>query len=638
MAIDIVLMLKGIDTGAIPMLNRVTAAGKAVESQMAKLGVSPGLNALEQKAKRFSDAMDVAKQKTENLNNVLGQARNWGAGIAVAGGAALLLSHHLADVYREGARADEKLSSMLSKRGEGGAFESMAKWAGELAHNAALVDDDPIKEAAAGLLGFGVNSEQIKQIMPGLIGQSRLYGQSLDAVAMAFGKAFASGNAGALKRTGVTISQADIDHINAASTEVEKQQRLFEAVKVSMDRYALSITEGMSEAEIAANRLALELDNTQTAIGKGSANAEKSMALLGARILSVVGFNPGLAEGAGLIFTYGAGALTAVGSIASFVASIGQAYIALINLGIARSANVALSGASATAAGAEAAAITASGVAATGASVGFWSLAAAVAVVLAEMAAVAAIAAAVIYAIDRIAHFREDKRLSANIAAGDVASEELLKIENEKRAKKGLAPLSMEQFQGDANADDSNDMSGALAGLKKVQSGTPPVVTMPNISAAATSATMPVSAAPSMPSTTGTQGKGYTVASDGTITINQDVLDNDEEETVVRQLESIYGPFPQDAKDRLYVGGSYNPKGKKGGGKSGGSIFDMFNKSTDTANSIRGGGGSGGDMTVDLNIDGKVLKDASGRLILRLNAKDIVFPLSDFQRGMTAYE
>jgi hypothetical protein len=330
MSIPIEIILKASGGGGVKTeIQGVATATKSVDTELKKVGSNTGFTSAEAKAKGYWQAVDTATEKTANLSRSMVTLRNGGAALTVAGGAAMALTNHLANVYKEGARADEKLSAMLQKRGEGGRMEEMSGWASKLADQAALVDDDPIKEASAGLLGFGMNAKQVRDIMPGLIGQSRLYGQELEGVAMAMGKAFAKGDVGALVKSGVTLDPKEVEKIKAITDFGERQAAMFAAVKTSMDNYALSITDGMSEAEKASNRFKKTLDDTQTAIGKGSAAAETSLGLVGARILGLVSHNPKLAEGAGLVLGYGAAGATAVGGVATFAGSLGQAYIAI---------------------------------------------------------------------------------------------------------------------------------------------------------------------------------------------------------------------------------------------------------------------------------------------------------------------
>lgn len=442
MAIDIILRLLGDGDSARAAFKGVRDEATKTERAVENIGKNPGLDRAEAKAKSYWQAIDTATDKTENLGRTLESARNWGAGIAVAGGAALVLASRLADVYREGARADEKLSAMMNKRGEGGRVEEMTDWAAELAKQAAMVDDDPIKEAAAGLYGFGLNAEQVQKVMPGLIGQSRLYGQSLDSVAQAFGRAYASGNASALKRSGVTISQADLDYIEAATTEIEKQHRMFEKVSESMEKYALSMTEGLSESEKAANRAALEMDNLETAIGKGAATAQDSFNNMTIGVLQYLGASEKAAAGVGWFLTMGGYAATAGGSIIALAGQVGMTTLALQGMGVQGVAS-----------------LTAIRTASLGA-----------AAALGKVLLVALLAAAAIYAVDKALHYKEDRELAANIAKGDATDQQRLDLANKARAKKGQRPLTMAEFEGDPNADDKVTGQDPAVQLANIQS------------------------------------------------------------------------------------------------------------------------------------------------------------------------
>lgn len=418
MAIDILLKLVGVDGGAIGMFE---SARQAVS------GLTEGTN--------------EAEQSANNLNSTLENARNWGAGMAVGGAAALALASNLAEVYREGARADEKLSAMMAKRGEGGRIEEMADWAGELAYNAALIDDDPIKEAAAGLFGFGLNAQQVQQIMPGLIGQSRLYGQSIDSVAQAFGRAYASGNAGALKRSGVTLSQADLDYIEAATSEIDKQNRMFEKVNQSMERYALSMTEGLSESEIAANRVTLEMDNLQTAVGEGASVAKTSVDNIIVSLLQFVNANEGAAYSTGWLLSVGGYAASAGGSMLALAAQIGMVATGFQAMGVSGVASFT--------------AITAAALP--------------LLIVLGKILLVALLAAAAIYALDKALHWKEDRELAANIAKGEEVSRPLYDAYVKSETKKGKPVKSFEKWQEDPNADDTSNSGGGAADIVNIQ-------------------------------------------------------------------------------------------------------------------------------------------------------------------------
>ena len=262
---------------------------------------------------RLRDANGRFLKDTNATNDAISRSLG-GEGLARFGGyvrsaseTLTAFSDRMVQAGLEGQRADEKLNAMLETRGEGGKLKEMADWAGDLAYQAALIDDDPIKEASAGLLGFGLNAEQIQQIMPGLIGQSRLYNQSLDQTAMSFGKAYASGNAGVLRRVGVTISPEDMERLKGISDFGERQRAMFDVIKKSMDDYALSITQGMSESEKATNRFALTMDETTKVMGDGASDARAAWQGMLAPLLDNLNqTNPELLKLIGATAEYGA--------------------------------------------------------------------------------------------------------------------------------------------------------------------------------------------------------------------------------------------------------------------------------------------------------------------------------------------
>lgn len=338
-ALDVVIKLTA--DGADSVRGAMSVVGRAVN------GVTDDIENAQEKTRRLREELENARsggasieeisQRTQDLDDHLSSAagragqlqerleglRAGGAALAALGAGGIVLANSLAEAGREGQAVDAALEAMMKKRGEGGRFEELGDWAGKLAHDAALVDDDPIKQAAAGLMGFGVSAEQVMQIMPGLIGQSRLYHQSLDSVAMSFGKAFASGSAGALTKSGVTLDKADLEKLSAIEDPLEKQKLLFKMVKESMDKYALSITEGMGEGEIAANRAKLAQALAMGSIEAGAADAKVSIDNLTASAWGVVESNEAIGHGTGVFLTLGSYAAAAVGGVVSVGSQIG---------------------------------------------------------------------------------------------------------------------------------------------------------------------------------------------------------------------------------------------------------------------------------------------------------------------------
>lgn len=442
--------LKQSGTGGAAALSRVETEARQVDRALSQVGQNQGLSTAATNAQNLARSTDDAASHTEALQDKLTTLRDVGAGLALGGAAVLLLSNNLQRAAAEGGAADAKLEAMFKKRGEGGRVEELSQWASKLSMDAAMVDDDPIKEAAAGLAGFGVNADQVKGIMPGLIGQARLYGQSLESVSEAFGRAFAKGDVGGLRRSGVTISEADEERIKAITDEGERQKATYEAVKQSMEQYALGLTEGLTEAEIASNRVKNQMDSLQTTIGEGAASAHMAIQVgLIAPLLDVANAHPGLLKTAGGIMEIGGHAATVTGSVLTLASQVGLAKLGFDAMGVS-----------------SVAAFLKMKVGAIGANAAMLPLL----LTIGKIALVAILAAAAIYALDKLAHKKEDEELKKNIAAGDATDEERLRDINETRAKQGKTDhdrqaITLEQLKAwEADESGSTDPLGKQRG------------------------------------------------------------------------------------------------------------------------------------------------------------------------------
>lgn len=359
-----------------------------------------GLDQAGQSAYKFRESIrqidDVAPALSraggfaQKLGSNLDSLSEKGLKIGAVGVGGILLSKSLAQAGNEGEAAGAKVEAMFAKIGAGSQeIDSLKENLGKLAFDAALPDDDELLNAAAGLAGFGMEAKKVEGLLGGMIGQSRLYGQSLESVSEAVGRAFAKGDLDSLARIGVVISEEQKAMMkgleDSGASLAQKQAAMYDILRDSFSKYALSLTEGMSEGEIAANRQALALDNLQTTIGTGAARAQKELQQVGAQLFNIAGANPALAEGAGYLGTYGAYAVASVGGLISFGAELGQL---AIGYDVVKKAMIASRGA----ANAQTVAITASGNASAAAGIkagiaagGFIALAAAAGLALAAI-------------------------------------------------------------------------------------------------------------------------------------------------------------------------------------------------------------------------------------------------------------
>lgn len=287
-------------------------------------------------------AIHAQEQAAQRYRNTLQEVRNAGLGMMMAGQQGMNFAEPLIQGGLAAERANSKMEAMLEKRGEGGRFEEMGDWAKKLAYNAALVDDDPIKEATAGLQGFGMQAERVKSLMSGLIGQTRLYNQgqvntaNLTATAEAVGRAYGKGDTSGLARIGVTLGDEDLARINelkarGASLD-ERQAAMYDILKNSFSKYALSMTEGLGETEIASNRAALAMDGVSDNFGLGAAKAKTGLQQLVSQVLNLGDTSNGAQQQTGKLFYY----LSAFGSVAGGVISVGS-QVGLLKLAFRKS-------------------------------------------------------------------------------------------------------------------------------------------------------------------------------------------------------------------------------------------------------------------------------------------------------------
>jgi len=191
------------------------------------------------------------------------------ASVAVAGLQYFTNSAITAGDEAEGAGL--KLEQMLAKRGQSSSLGEMRQMGVELSKISGI-DDDKLSNVAAHMLSFGLNAKQIREVLPGLIGQAKTMDQPLESVADSFGKAFASGNIGMLKRAGMTFSQVDIKAVGAAKkiSEAAGQLELFARVQGSLKEFALNAGGGQSESQLTRKFAQNQLGNTMEGIGQAA--------------------------------------------------------------------------------------------------------------------------------------------------------------------------------------------------------------------------------------------------------------------------------------------------------------------------------------------------------------------------------
>lgn len=243
-----------------------------------------------------------------------------------------MLSNSLIESGDSAETANNKLVQMLAVRGQSSSLGALKNMADEMSAMTG-VDDDEIAEVGARLVSFGLDAKQVAGIMPGLIGQARTMGQSLGSVGDAFGKAFASGNAGALKKSGVVLEQSSLDRIKALKKEgkyAEATALTYAAVKDSFEKYSMSAKNSITGSQLQRARFAVQMGNAQEAMGQGAgafrgAYQSTLTPMLGRLNQSA----PGVLKGAGAAIEAG----SVLAPIVTVMATIGQSIPAFQGLG-----------------------------------------------------------------------------------------------------------------------------------------------------------------------------------------------------------------------------------------------------------------------------------------------------------------
>jgi hypothetical protein len=269
--LPIILTVQGERQVAATLRNLSGSVGRAGQ-EMGKSMSAP----MEHAQQKFAAVGKAAEKTTSRATRGLNVTN------AAAGALASIGLRSMTDGYiaagDEAEAANLKLEQMLAKRGQSGSLKNLQDLGVQMSRLTGM-DDDQFAESGAHLLSYGLNAQQISEIMPGLVGQSHLMGQSLGSVANAFGKAFASGNLGALKRTGMTFSQADLKAVDAAKniSEAAGQLELFKRAQDSLKGYALSAGGGLSKAQIERGYHATQMGNFQESIGQSAGRTRAAL-------------------------------------------------------------------------------------------------------------------------------------------------------------------------------------------------------------------------------------------------------------------------------------------------------------------------------------------------------------------------
>ena len=389
-------------------------------------------------AKQF----DAATARLEAMHAGAERMQAVGDKLKNIGAAGLELSANLASVAEEGNAIEQRLESILKAQGRAGELDAQNEIVQDVTVRGHFDDDDPLREATVLLDSFSVSTEHMSILLEDAARQARTMGTDVQSVAQQLGAAYNSGDVGGLKESGVTVSDEDIERIKEAyelSTKLG-QQKFVEILSPAIRANTVALEDSLTATQAAANDAARALDDFQTNIGTGSANAQANVTALGGELLGLIALSPEQQEAAGGLLFYGSYALQAIGSVLSLG---GQVAAMAIQWKLAKGVQAIASleaGAAATveagAVGTAGAASAAGGAAAGVGSVGFGALAVSIWAAVAPLlilVAVALAAAAAIYALDKAMNAQEDADLAKNLDVGEQKDREFYDKQLERR-------------------------------------------------------------------------------------------------------------------------------------------------------------------------------------------------------------
>lgn len=284
---------------------------------------------------KMQGAMKAAGLEADKLNSL----QNLGTGLAVGGGAGILLSRSMAK-----AGQDVEESENLVKESFGSSLQAAQEWSAGLQKSLAISATEARRNAAT----FNVMFDSMK------IGKDEAFKMSTSLTKLAYDmasfynlspeaafdklRAGITGEAEPLKALGVLINEETVKNYayansiaaaGSALTEQQKVQARYGVIMESTKKAQGDLSRTMDSAANVARRNSAALLQAQQAMGKGASEAQKNIDNITASVLTMVSTNPEVAQSAGAMLTYGSYAATAAGSVLTLGAQAAQTVIGL---------------------------------------------------------------------------------------------------------------------------------------------------------------------------------------------------------------------------------------------------------------------------------------------------------------------
>lgn len=346
------------------------AKGAAALAQITNQGAGGIIGGLNGKVQVLGGAFGVLDSRISRWRQSMDEAGQSGAGLRdmgtkfmIGGTGALFLANHLKQVSAEGRGVEARLAGVLAAQGRIGDLPQINKGITDVTVRAHAPDDDPFREAVTLMGNWAVKTKDMIPLLEAAGRQAGTTGQSVQEMANAFGKAIATGGFEGLKRSAVAFSESEEAAIKAAYgvSEAAGQMELTNAIIAAVARTTGELGSNLTDAQKAANDAARAMDDLQTNIGAGAAEADANVKNLAVSILSLGANSEEAQKGAGAILQYGAYAGSAIGAVLGLAGSIMQIKAAHALNAIAQTASAESAAADAIAQGAQATAIGLSG-------------------------------------------------------------------------------------------------------------------------------------------------------------------------------------------------------------------------------------------------------------------------------------
>lgn len=277
-------------------------------------------------------------ESAEALSGKLEGVRNAGIAVAAIGVGGIALSKALADTAEEGNAVEARLESILKAQGRLGDLDAQNEIVQNVTVKGSFADDDEIRNGAVLLDSFSVKTAHMSELLEDAARQARTMGSDVASVAQQLGTAYNSGQVGMLKKSGITVSDEELQRIENAYAISQKmgQQAFVDVLGPAIRNNTAALEDSLTASQAAANDAARAVDDFQTSAGTGAARARAEIAGIGGELLGIINKGPKLQETAGYLGTYGSYALAGVGSLVALGAQLGQLFIGYQSLKAAK--------------------------------------------------------------------------------------------------------------------------------------------------------------------------------------------------------------------------------------------------------------------------------------------------------------